>query len=106
MGGPSIGPRTVDYYYADDLKAMNLPTWNPPDPIPLSPEQAVQVAVSHLQTNYPTIRKWDVDGVELKRQGSVWVYLVALTDRKSGKYEFETVRVLLNGSVWKPARQR
>lgn len=96
----------VDYYYPADLKKMNLPTWNLTNQIPLSPDAAYRVAAKFASDKHPGIQSWDVDSILLtKADEEIWVYEFGLIDRQSGKYFDESVRVLPNGTVWKPDMQ-
>ena len=97
----------TNYYYPADLRAKNLPTWQVTNTIPLTPDQAVLAAMRHVNTKHSTITKWDVDGIDLRKEFDVtWTYSVSLTDRSSGRYEFEVVRVLMDGSIWMPTTER
>ena len=97
----------TNYYYPADLKAKNLPTWQATNAIPLTPDQAVLAAMRHVSTKHPSVTKGDVDGIDLRKEfDTTWTYSVSLTDRGSGRYEFEVVRVLMDGSIWMPTTER
>jgi hypothetical protein len=97
----------TDYYYPADLKTMKLPTWDVTNAIPLTPDRAVLAATRYLNTKQPDIVSWDVDRIELSHEfDSTWTYIISLTDRHSGRYDFEIVRVLMDGNVWKPSPER
>jgi hypothetical protein len=97
----------TNYYYPADLKGKNLPVWQVTNAIPVTPDQAVLAATGYLRTKYPSIASWDVDSIDLRREfGTAWTYGVTLTDRQSGHYNLEVVRVLMDGSVWKPSEER
>ena len=95
------------YFYPADLKAMSLPQWQVTNAIPLTPDQAVLAATRHLSAKHPSITAWDVDSIDLRKEfDATWTYSISLTDRRSGRYEFEVVRVLMDGSIWKPTTER
>ncbi len=98
---------TTNYYYPADLKAKNLPPWHVTNTIPLTPDQAVLAATRHLSTKHPSTTNWDVDSIDLRKEfDTTWTYSISLTDRRSGRYEFEVVRVLMDGSIWMPTTER
>jgi hypothetical protein len=94
----------TDYYSSEQLTNKSIPSWNPTNSIPLSPDKAVIAAIKYANSKRPNPLSWDVDGVELVKYSpqSSWFYSVTLTDRKSGAFESEIVRVLMNGEVWEP----
>ena len=98
----------TQYFYPSDLKSMNLPAWQVTNTVPLVPDQAALAAMSYASTKHHNVMTWDVDSIELRREPgtATWIYSVSLTDRQSGQYNFEVVRVLMNGSVWKPSGER
>jgi hypothetical protein len=97
----------TEYYHPVDLKAMNLPKWNVTNAIPLTPDKAVLAAMRYASSKHPGVSSWDVDSIDLQNDTTPdWTYTVTLTDRKSGRYEFEVVRVLMDGNIWKPTSQR
>jgi len=95
------------YFYPADMKAMSLPQWQVTNAIPLTPDQAVLAATRHLSTKRPGITSCEVDSVDLRKEfDTTWTYSVSLTDHSSGRYEFQVVRVLLDGSIWQPTTER
>ncbi len=95
------------YFYPADLKTRNLPAWQVTNAIPLTPDQAVLAAMRHASTTHPGVTTWDVDGIHLQREfDTTWTYNISLTDRRSGGYAFEVVRVLMDGSIWKPTTEK
>ena len=98
---------TTNYYYPADLKARNLPTWHVTNAIPLTPDQAALAAMSHVSTGHPSITTWDVDSIDLRKEfDTTWVYRISMIDRRSGHYNFEVVKVLMDGSIWLPTTER
>ena len=96
----------VDYYYPADLQTMNLPSWNLTNAIPLSPDAAVGAAMRYATEQHPNISIWEVDRIFLEKQGSrIWSYNLGLIDRQSGRYVDAYVRVLMDGSIWKPTKE-
>ncbi len=96
----------VEYYYPADLQAMNLPAWNLTHAIPLAPDAAVRVAMSYASQKHPRVASWDVDRISLEKQAEgIWSYNIGLIDRQSERYDTEYPRVLMNGSIWKPATE-
>jgi len=97
----------TQYFYPADLKTMNLPAWQVTNAIPLTPDQAVLAAMRHASTKHPGITTWDVDRIDLHKEfDTTWTYSISLIGRGSGRYAFEVVRVLMDGSVWKPTTER
>jgi hypothetical protein len=94
------------YFHPADLKSMSLPQWQVTNAIPLTPDQAVLAAMRHLSTNHPSVIVWDVDSIDLRTFDTTWTYNISLIDRRSGRYEFEVVRVLMDGSIWQPTTER
>jgi hypothetical protein len=94
------------YYGSMELTNKNIPIWDPTNSIPLSPDKAVIAAIESANVGRLQPLSWDVDGVELHRYSpdTSWFYIVTLVDRRSGQYELQTVRVLMNGKVWMPER--
>lgn len=100
--------RTVSYYYPDDLKGMSLPVWEVTNSIPLPPDKAVMAAASYASTRHPTITSWDVENIGLGKEfgtTNTWIYDISLTDPKSGSREY-SIRVLMDGTIWKPTTER
>jgi len=98
---------STEYFYPADLKAMNLPVWKGTNAMPLTPDQAVLAAMRHLSAKHPNITTWDVDSIDLRKEfDTTWTYSISLTDRGSGRYEFEDVRVLMDGNIWKSTTER
>jgi hypothetical protein len=100
--------RGVIYYYPDDLKSRNLPVWEVTNAIPLTPDRAVLAATSYATSEHSDVAAWDVESIELQKQfGTIntWVYSVSLVEPKSGRREYG-VRVLMDGSVWKPTTKK
>ena len=96
----------TQYYRPAELTNLNLPEWHVTNSIPLSPDQAVAAAVRYASNKHPEIVKWEVDSISLRKEtGAIWVYNISLIDRGSGRYETEVVRVLMNGSIWKPWKE-
>ena len=97
----------VDYYYPAELQNMNLPRWNLTNAIPLSPDAAVRTAMRHASEQHPGIVSWDIDRMSLEKQGSggLWSYNIGLIDRRSGKYVDACVKVLMDGTIWKPTKE-
>lgn len=96
----------VDYYYPADLQTMSLPSWNLTNAIPLSPDAAVRAAMRHATKQHPDILTWDVYRISLEKQGSGnWSYDLGLIDRQSGRYVDAFVKVLMDGSIWKPTKE-
>jgi len=99
------GPRA--YFYPADLKSMNLPPWYITNAMPLTPDQAVLSAIRHLSTKHPNVVSWDVDSIDLRKEfDATWTYSISLIDRRSGRYEFEVIKVLMDGSIWTPTTKR
>ena len=97
----------TQYFYPADLKTMNLPAWQVTNAIPLTPDQAVLAAMRHASTKHRGITTWDVDRIDLHKEfDTTWTYSISLIGRGSGRYAFEVVRVLMDGSVWKPTTER
>jgi hypothetical protein len=96
----------TEYYYPADLKSMNLPVWQVTNAIPVTPDQAVAAATRYLSPKHPDIASWDVENIDLSNSVGAWVYQISLIDRHSGRYDFESVRVLMDGNVWKPSPER
>lgn len=97
----------TQYFYPADLKTMNLPVWHGTNVMPLTPDQAVLAAMRHLSAEHPSATTWDVDSIDLRKEfDTTWTYSVSLTDRRSGRYEFEVVKVLMDGRIWKPTTER
>lgn len=94
------------YYNPAETTNSSIPTWNPTNSIPLAPDKAVIAAIDYASAKWPKVLSWDVDGVEIRKLSpdSPWFYSITLTDRKSGGYETEVIRVLMNGKVWKPKK--
>jgi hypothetical protein len=96
----------TQYFYPADLKTMNLPAWHVTNAIPLAPDQAVLAAMRHLTAKHPSITTWDMDRIDLRKEfDTTWIYDISLANRASGRYEFEVVRVLMDG-IWKPTTER
>jgi len=98
----------VIYYYPDDLKSRNLPVWEVTNAIPLTPDRAVLAATRYAAGEHSDVAVWDVENIALQKQfGTIdtWVYSISLIDPKSGRREWD-VRVLMDGSIWKPATQK
>jgi len=93
-----------NYYGTQELTNNAVPVWNPTNSIPLSPDKAVIEAIKFANSKRPQPLSWDADSVELRKLSpeSSWYYIVTLSDRKSGRYQLEVVRILMNGKVWKP----
>lgn len=97
---------TAGYYYPADLKSMKLPTWQVTNAIPVTPNQAVMAAIRYFTPKHPDIASWDVDGIDLSPSDGAWVYRITLIDRRSGRFDVEDARVLMDGNVWKPSAER
>ena len=97
---------TTGYYYPADLKSMNLPTWQVTNAIPVTPDQAVMAAIRYYTPKHPDIASWDVDRIDLSPSDGAWTYNITLIDRRSGRFDVEDVRVLMDGNVWKPSAER
>jgi hypothetical protein len=97
----------VDYYYPADLEKMNLPSWHLSNSIPLSPDAAARAAMHYATEKHPEVTTWDADRISLEKWGSsgTWTYQIGLVDRQSGGYVDEEVRVLMDGSIWKPTKE-
>jgi hypothetical protein len=100
-------PAGVDHYYPADLQTMNLPRWNLTNAIPLSPDAAVKAAMQYASEKHPGATTWDVDRISLEKEGDggIWSYDFFLIDRQSGRYDTETPKVLMDGSIWKPTKE-
>jgi hypothetical protein len=97
----------VDYYYPADLRAKSLPSWNLTNAIPLSPDAAVRAAMRYATAQHRGVLTWDVDRIFLEKQGGgIWSYDLGLIDRQSGRYVSVGVRVLMDGSIWKPTKEQ
>lgn len=93
----------VDYYFPADLQTMNLPHWELTNAVPLSPDAAVRAAMEYGKERHPGTLVWDVDRISLEQHGKgVWLYNIDLVDRESGGYSAVSVKVLMNGRIWKP----
>ncbi len=105
LSGAQSGGRT-DYYSLTQLTNSAIASWIPTNPIPLSPDAAVLAAIAHANSNRQQPLSWDIESVELTKLSSEspWFYTINLTDRKSGRYELESIRILMNGEVWVPSR--
>lgn len=99
-------PATTSYYYPADLKKLKLPAWQVTNAIPVTPDQAVLSAYRYLTPRHPDVASWDVDRIELSSSDGVWTYNVMLIDRRSGHFDVEDVRVLMDGNVWKPSLEK
>lgn len=95
-----------EFYYTADLKNMSLPVWQVTNAIPVTPDQAVLAATRYLATKYPDIASWNLDSIDLSNDQGAWVYRISLVDRHSSGINFESVRVLMDGNVWKPSPER
>jgi hypothetical protein len=86
---------STDYYSTSGLTNSAIPLWNPTNSIPLSPDKAVIAAIKYANSKRQQPLSWDADSVELRKLSpeSPWFYTVTLTDRKSGQYELEVVRI-------------
>jgi hypothetical protein len=97
----------VKHYNAASLIKMGLPEWHLTNTVPITPDKAILSAFGYATTKHPSITHWDVDQIELIRENyDIWTYHIFLTDRISGHYEVEDVRVLMNGSVWEPTSMK
>lgn len=105
--GVMFGTRgPTEYFSPADLKTMNLPQWQVTNAIPLAPDQAVLAAMRYLSVKRPSINSWDVRSIGLEKEfDTTWTYCVSLADHRTGSHEFEVVRVLMDGSVWKPTTE-
>jgi hypothetical protein len=92
------------YYSLMELTNTAIPRWEATNAIPVSPDKAVVAAIEYANSMRPQSLSWDVDHMQLLKfsDDSCWFYIVDLIDRKSGRYESEVVRILMNGKVWKP----
>lgn len=98
---------TTAYFYPADLKAMNLPQWQPTNAIPLSPDQAVLAAMRHLNTKYTNVTAWEVEHIELQKEvDAIWAYTISLTSQSPGSHRYEIIRVLMDGSIWHPTMKK
>lgn len=98
--------REIIYYYSmAQLTNTTMSKWNPQLPIPLSPDKAVASAINYANSNRPKPLNWDVDSIELNQYSQFWFYAITLTDRQSGTYELDIIRILLDGDVWKPDKR-
>lgn len=98
---------SVEHYTPSELKRLNLPIWKLTNSVPLSPDDAIVIAFRELGARHPNITRWDVERVEIVKEiDGIWIYLIDATDRTSGGMAFESIRVLMNGEVWKPVSNR
>jgi len=101
-------PRTATagekvYYSLVQLTNSSVPVWNGTNSIPLNPDLAVKAAIKYANLKVHEA-SWDLDHLEIMRLSAQtpWFYSISLTDRKSESMQFETIRVLMNGEVWRP----
>jgi len=91
------------YYYPADLKTRSLPPWSPTNELPVSPNEAVSVALKHLSLKSGD-SPWIIESIELSpiewTDPVTWEYSIRLS-RESSR-SLEIVRVLLDGAVWEP----
>jgi hypothetical protein len=102
-----------EWWDTSDLKEMNLPIWQVTNAIPLTPDKAVLAATHYLSTNYVGfgVFSWQVDNLALYQEDSSnWTYTmtltVMLTNHFSSHTEFPSVKVLMDGNVWKPSHKQ
>ena len=95
-------------YSSEQLENSSIPSWNPTNSMPLTPDKAVMAAQQYANAKRARPLDWDVDEVKLSHYSfsSAWYYTIALIDRKSGAFETELVRVLMNGAVWEPKSEK
>jgi hypothetical protein len=91
------------YYSLVQLTNSPVPVWNGTNAIPLNPDLAVKAAIKYANLNISET-SWELDHLEIRRLSTEtpWYYSISLTDGKSEPMQFETIRVLMNGEVWKP----
>ena len=97
----------TDYYYPVDLEAMKLPQWDLTNAIPLSPDTAVKAAMRFASEKHPDVVNWETHSILLEQNGDdgIWHYTINLSDLRPGGHASEGVKVLMDGSIWKPTNQ-
>jgi hypothetical protein len=88
------------FYSNDALQAS--PSWEPTNPTPITPDQAVITATAFANSTRPAPTNWDIDEIDIEEQETKWFYNVHLVDRQSGSFELKIIRVLMNGKIWPP----
>lgn len=70
------------YYYPADLKARSLPAWSPTNELPVSPSEAVSVALKHLSLKSGD-SPWIIESIELSpiewTDPVTWEYSIRLS---------------------------
>ena len=93
----------TQYYYPTDLKTHTLPSWSPTNELPVSPNEAVSIALKYLSQKSGD-SPWNIETIELSpiewTDPVTWEYSIRLS-RESPR-SLEIVRVLLDGAVWEP----
>jgi hypothetical protein len=98
FGAPTLSrAASTNIWYPSALTNYSLPSWNPTNAIPLTPDKAVITAIN--DANQKQAGSWHATHISLQRYtpSNAWFYTVTLEGPST-----MTVRVLLNGHVWKP----
>jgi hypothetical protein len=96
--GSSTGQlASTSAWYPSVLTNYTLPSWNPTNPIPFSPDKAVIAAMKHANQKQPG--SWRATRISLQRftRSDPWFYIVTLEGPS-----YMNVHVLLNGDIWRP----
>lgn len=98
-----LRPGPTQYYPMKDLQSSNSPVWNPTNPIPVTPDEAVRIGIKYIRTNAPELSHVTVDDIDLMTYTKdAWFYTITFKGHNSGRFEIKEIRVLMNGRIWQP----